>query len=700
MLRIVFTIAIIALFTILTHAQKVRIITDTTKIEDIIIDEVTVKSPKEMPLVREVPASISLISARMLENNEIKSIADISSTVPNFFMIDYGSKLQSPVFIRGIGSRLGAPSVGLYVDNVPFSEKTSFGFDFFDIERIEVLRGPQGTLYGRNTMGGTINIFSKSPLHYDETNLSVSAGNYGYFNGNINHYNKVSDKFGYSISANYNSHNGYFTNNFNGKPADDQYSASGRFRLVWQISEKLSVENISSYEKSEQYGFPYAVYNTESSSAGDVDYNDESGYKRDMFSNGLVLKYRNDAFELLSTTSYTYYDGLMDADQDYTAAPIYYFHTGDIQNMISQELVFKSVNDTRYNWLFGAYGFYQNMDQQTTGDIYAANMEQDIRSNFDISGLALFHQSTFNDFLIENLTLTAGIRLDLEKDKLDYSLAMAVGGGPWNTTVEENYEETFTQVLPKVALKYQFNKSLNTYATVSKGYKSGGFNTNSSIDISEFRSYDAENSWNYELGFKSSMLGHRLYFDAAVFYIDWQDQQIDVPVPGGRGNMKTNAGESVSKGFELFVKGRLANNLEATIGYGYTHATFKDYVVSDELNYNDNSIPYVPRSTLNLGVNKIFKFENSFLNKMVANLNYRGVGEHYWDLSNSVSQGYYGLVDAKLSFVTGKVQLDLWGKNIFDTSYNAYYFEIAQLNNSYVQMGKPATMGVNLKVTF
>jgi outer membrane receptor protein involved in Fe transport len=340
------------------------------------------------------------------------------------------------------------------------------------------------------------------------------------------------------------------------------------------------------------------------------------------------------------------------------------------------------------------------MDQQTVGDIYTAKMEQDIRSDFDISGLALFHQSTFNDFLVENLTLTAGIRLDLEKDKLDYSLAMSVNGGPWNTTVDESYEETFTQVLPKLALNYDFNNSLNTYATVSKGYKSGGFNTNSSIDISEFRSYDAENSWNYELGFKSSMLNNRLYFDAAVFYIDWKDQQIDVPVPTGRGNMKTNAGESVSKGVELFVKGRLAKHLEATFGYGYTHATFKDYVVSEELNYNDNTIPYVPKSTLNVGLNKIFIIQNSFLDKMVANVNYRGVGKHYWDLTNTAYQDYYGLFDAKLSFVSGMVQLDIWGKNIFDTSYNSYYFEIRQLGNSYVQSGRPATMGVNLKVTF
>ncbi|WP_346859184.1 TonB-dependent receptor [uncultured Draconibacterium sp.] len=700
MKKIVLPFVLFILLGTFAKAQNVRIITDTTNIEDIIIDEVTVKSPKEMPQVREVPASISLISARMLENNEIKSISDISSTVPNFFMIDYGSKLQSPVFIRGIGSRLGAPSVGLYVDNIPFSEKTTFGFDFFDIERIEVLRGPQGTLYGRNSMGGTINIFSKSPLYYDETNISVAAGNYGYFNGNINHYNKVSDKFGYSISANYNAHNGYFTNEFNGDPADDQYSASGRLRLVWQVSDKFSLENISSYEKSEQYGFPYAVYDTENSSAGDVNYNDESGYKRDLFSNGLVLKYRNENVELLSTTSYTYYDGLMDADQDYTAAPIYYFHTGDIQNMISQELVLKSVSNVKYNWLFGAYGFYQNMDQQTTGDIYTAKMKQDIQSDFDISGLALFHQSTINDFIIENLTLTAGIRLDLEKDKLGYSLASAIGDAPLNTTVEEDYEENFTEILPKLALKYKFNNSLNTYATVSKGYKSGGFNTNSSIDISEYRSYDAEQSWNYELGFKSSMANNRLYFDAAVFYIDWKEQQIDVPVPGGRGNMKTNAGESVSKGFELFVKARPGKNWEATLGYGYTHATFIDHVVSEELNYNGNFIPYVPRSTVNVGVNKVVEFKNGFLDKMIANLSYRGVGKHYWNLDNSNYQDYYGLVDGKLSFVSGKVQLDIWGKNIFNNSYNSYYFEIAQLHKSYVQLGKPASLGVNLKVTF
>ena len=682
-----------------TKAQNIRVITDTTQTNDILINEVTVKSAKELPRVKDVPASISLISARMIANDEITSLADISTKVPNFFMMDYGSKLQSPVFIRGIGSRLGSPSVGLYVDNVPYFEKTTFGFDFFDIDRIEVLRGPQGTLYGRNTMGGIINVFSKSPLYFEGTNMNLSAGTHGYYNVNLNHYNKISDKIGFSLSGNYMAHDGYFTNEFDGAPADDQYSFSLRGRLVWKISDQLTLENIATYENSEQYGFPYALYNTETNTSGKINYNQESSYKRDLFSDGLIFKYRTEDFELISTTSYQYYDGVMAVDQDFTADSIYFFEIGDNQNMWSQEFVAKSLNNKRYNWLFGAYGFYQTMDQKTFGDLYRSNMQQDIRSKFDISGFALFHQSTVNNFLIEKLTLTAGIRLDVEKDKLDYSMAMSVGGGPWNTAISDNYEETFTEILPKVALKYEFNNEFNTYATVSKGYKSGGFNTNSSV-LLENRSYDAEQSWNYEWGFKSSLANHRLYFDAALFYINWEDQQIDVPVPGGRGNMKTNAGESVSKGVELFVRARPVDKLEITLGYGYTKATFSDYVVNDSLNYNDNYIPYVPRSTVNASVNKTFELKDSFLEKVVAHLSYRGVGKHYWDLKNTLYQDYYGLVDAKVSFFAGKFQFDIWAKNILDTSYNSYYFEISSLHNAYTQLGNPRTAGVNLKVNF
>lgn len=555
-------------------------------------------------------------------------------------------------------------------------------------------------------------------MYYDETNVSVTAGSHEYYNVNVNHYNKVSDKFGYSVSGNYLKHNGYFTNEYSGDPADDKYSVSGRARLVWKLSEKTTLENIASYENSEQYGFPYASFDDATNTAGTINYDQESSYKRDLFSNGLVLKHKTDKTELTSTTSYMFYDGLMSVDQDYTANNFYFFNTGDKQNLLSQEVTFKSISPTNYKWICGAYGFYQTMDQLTTGVInserngQAIKIDQEISSGFTISGLALFHQSTIDNFLVDNLSLTAGIRLDYEKDKLDYLFNRWMNGTQITNTVED-YEETFVELLPKVALKYSFNKGVNTYATVSKGYKSGGFNTNSAV-ILENRSYDPEQSWNYELGMKSSFANNHLHIDAALFYIDWKDQQIDVPVPNGQGNMKINAGESVSKGFELFVRALPFKNFETTLSYGYSKANFTDYevekaVTDDDGNiidyitiaeYTDNYIPYVPRSTFNFGVNKTFEFKNSFLDKMVANATYRRVGKHFWNLDNSVFQDAYGIFDAKLSFKSGKVQFDIWGKNLFDTSYNSYYFVITSLPKSFVQLGKPASFGVNLKVTF
>ena len=117
-------------------------------------------------------------------------------------MPDYGSKLTSPVYIRGIGSRINSPSVGLYVDYVPYFEKAAFDFDFFDIKRIEVLRGPQGTLFGRNTMGGIVNIVTTSPMDYQGNHINLSAGNYGTYSLNAGHYGKINDKLGYSLALN------------------------------------------------------------------------------------------------------------------------------------------------------------------------------------------------------------------------------------------------------------------------------------------------------------------------------------------------------------------------------------------------------------------------------------------------------------------------------------------------------------------
>ena len=184
------------------------------KKDSVLLNEIVVQASRDETKLQNLPNSVSILSTKQIATLNINSLPDATSIIANLFMPDYGSKLTSPIYIRGIGSRINEPSVGLYVDHVPYFEKAAFNFDFFDIDRIEVLRGPQGTQYGRNTMGGIINILTKSPWDYQGTDLNVQAGTYGSYLMNVGHYAKTGDKFAYSLVLNYRHNDGFFTNSF------------------------------------------------------------------------------------------------------------------------------------------------------------------------------------------------------------------------------------------------------------------------------------------------------------------------------------------------------------------------------------------------------------------------------------------------------------------------------------------------------
>ena len=175
-LTLVVTILLILPFTFLSADETQKKEQDTTSVRKYEIPELMIMAPKQSTQIRLMPSSISVMESETIRDNSITSLNDVTAFAPNFFMPDYGSKLTSPVYIRGIGSRINSPSVGLNVDHVPYFEKAAFDFDMFDIERIEVLRGPQGTLYGRNTMGGLINIYTKSPSVYQGTEFLLNTG--------------------------------------------------------------------------------------------------------------------------------------------------------------------------------------------------------------------------------------------------------------------------------------------------------------------------------------------------------------------------------------------------------------------------------------------------------------------------------------------------------------------------------------------
>lgn len=482
-------------------------------------EEVVIRSSaKETNNLWSVPEAVSLITPAKIGNRQIESVKDLSAFVPNLFIPDYGSKMTTPIYLRGVGARSSGQSVAMYVDNIPYMDKSTFDFEFMDIQRIEVLRGPQGTLYGRNAMGGIINVYTLSPFDYQGHKLSVGGGNYGAWNVKVSKLAKLSDRVGLSVGVYYEREGGYFTNEYTGQKVDNGQSAGGRLKLEWKINPRLRAMLASSFDFTDQGAFAYGLYDKESGKINPVDYNDRGSYLRRMSNNSLRFEYRTDKILLTSNTGYQWLNDNMWMDQDFTRQSIFTINQRQRQNSVNQEIAIRSVKDQRYQWSAGAFAFYNHLT--TDGDVLfkedgIRNILQPVFDNIQMPialkirdseipnpgtyrtpsvGAAVFHQSTFNDLLTEGLSLTLGLRLDYEKQYLKYNTSMAVDllatnkpgmppmlppqgvPMPISKTLIGSDDQEFLQYLPKISLKYECTPNIMTYVTVAKGYKAGGYN--------------------------------------------------------------------------------------------------------------------------------------------------------------------------------------------------------------------------------
>ena len=686
-----------------TIAQRLATKSDSTYFIDKSIDEVEIIGVKHITSLNDQPVSVSALTSREIVNREIHSVKELTSRIPNFFMPDYGSKLTSPIYVRGIGSRINSPAVALYVDNIPYFEKSAFDFELIDVSRIEVLRGPQGTLYGRNTMGGVINIFTNKPHSNRETRIRFTGGNYHSYRTNISHNQPITEGLSANISGSFNTLDGFYYNQFTNAKVDQTESYAGRFKLNHTINSSITAEYSVGFDRSMQGGYPYSIYNDTDQEASPISYDSYSYYNRDMVSANALLKIDADKFDLTSISSYQLIDDLQEIDQDFTSSSLFVVDQDQLQHMFSQEIILKSKDqENKVDWLIGAFGFIQNFDKLVNVNygedgILAFGLpgSTTMSKQYDhrIMGAAIFQQTTINNLFIDHLNLSLGVRVDAEKATLDYIYDRTIID---NTTRVEDFVNhlNFINILPKGTLNYEFSKNNMIYASIAKGYNSGGFN--STFEREEDQSFEPEHSWNYEIGSKNSWLNNRIISRVSLFYIDWENQQIYQPVPSGQGSMLTNAGQSVSKGAEVELTGKISGNLRTHLSYGYTNAYFVEYERSETVSYNGNKIPYIPEHTFDIGGSYSHSFEGQFPSGIDIDMNYTGVGKHYWNEDNIAYQEYYGLLNAKVSLVFKAFKVGVWGKNILNSNYNSFYFKA--LGNSYVQIGKPALFGITVDI--
>ncbi|MBO7419448.1 MAG: TonB-dependent receptor [Bacteroidaceae bacterium] len=554
-------------------------ITRVADIEEIVV----VATPKENARLRQQTLSSSSFSNAEIRARGVTSIKSFSTQVPNLYIPTYGSKLTTSTYIRGIGSRINTPAVGLYVDNIPYLNKNAFDFNFAEIDRVDVLRGPQGTLYGRNTMGGLIRVYTKSPFDYQGTDLQLSAATHNAFKGSITHYHRISDKFAFSGGFYFDHQGGFFKNVAkNNEHVDHGNEYGGRIRAILLPSDNTKLDFNINYEYLKQGAYPYRYMGSTTPTTGDrvtyydqVAYNRDGDYKRHLLNTGLNVEHQANHFIFNSVTGFQFVKDNMNMDQDYTPEDIFTLNQKQNSKTLSQEFVFKSKPESRWEWTTGLSGFYQwlktdapvvfrqdgikSLIEDHVNDVFIRLRQQNERmpemsldvtdSQINISGdfdtptanFAIYHQSTINDLGVKGLSLTLGARMEYEKIWLDYSsagpmtfdfnmpmlermpqmaaVAAQLKGMQINPAFTGKLNDDNWEFLPKAALKYDFNARNNIYFSATKGYRSGGYNFQMFSDLIQSKmSADMTAAINEKSNGMMSQMGGEAFAERTVDY--------------------------------------------------------------------------------------------------------------------------------------------------------------------------------------
>ncbi|MCK4347573.1 MAG: TonB-dependent receptor [Thermoplasmatales archaeon] len=610
------------------------------------LETMTVTAQKQEEDVRDVPISTSVFSEIDLEDKMIETVADIAKFTPGLEIVNYGCALKWAPAMRGLYSDYSSrsSSAGLYVDGVPVLDGTGFDETLTDIERIEVLRGPQGTLYGKNSEVGVINIITKKPDNEFRGKVSIEAGEDEKQQLSFNTSGPiVKDKFYIGLSGKHYEQDGFIKNPETGETIDDRKNNYGKINFRWILADALEASLIVSKVK----------YDDEANRMNVIDgakdreiVTDLDAYNRsEVTLTALNISYNiNDKFHLNSVTTSRVYNEKNANDFDYTNQTLFHVFADSEYKRQSQE-VRLNYTGSGFKMLIGAY-----LDQGDT-DIDRTNITfkgtRVIHQEENGNSLGLFTHLTYS--LTKRLSLIGGLRYDREeKDYKDAGMGI-------------DTDETWNEVSPKIALQYQFKQNVMAFATIAKGYRAGGFNVWSPQGYP--LSYDEETLWSYEIGAKSSFWNNKVLLEASFYYMDIDDMQVDTYI-NAQDLYKSNAAQATSMGVDTQIKAKLTKDLQLVAGFSHNRCTFDEY--KDALgDYEGNHSLFSPEYDFNIGA------QYRHINGFFASADIVGYGKTYFDRENKFSRDPYELINAKLGYEMEYFDVYLYGKNIFDKKYDS-----------------------------
>ncbi len=726
------------------------------------VDPVAVTAVKHEQNLSKSAITSTVLDFKSIEQRGIGGIKDIITSAPNFYMPDYGSRMTSSIYVRGLGTRIDQPVVGMTVDNVPIADKNLYDTTLPDIERIEVLRGAQSTLYGRNTMCGVVNIYTLSPLRYQGIKVRAEYGSRNSYKAGASAYFKHKAGMGSSVSAQFAHTDGYFRNHYNSSLLERSNNADLRTKFQWRKN-FLSLDNTLAVSYLRQNGYPYSYVgaadtNKEQHSdlIGKICYNDPASYNRFAVTEGLTARHDWERITLTSITAYQYLDDHMVMDQDFLPLSYFTLEQAKQQHDISEDIIIRSRTQSRYKWMAGAFAFYKHQAMQAPVTFLRDGIDNLILKNINehsgypgeyhwgkadgsqgdtlllgsdfitsTVGWALYHESTLE---AGRWLFTLGIRLDSEHIAMRYhnftdSYYTAIPNDSSKSPAEvalkiddrDRLKKNFMEVLPKFTATYSLNNHNTLYLSLSKGYKAGGFNTQmfsevlqrrikdymglyQELDVLDIITYDPEKSWNGEIGGHFSTNDRRFRADFALFWIECIDQQLTV-FPAGQTTGRMMTNAGSTRSFG--VEASLNYNPIEGLNFGasYGYTNARFRKFIDGVNdYAGNTIPYAPQNTLQLQASYTLQLSSKQFKALTFSLNGYGAGRIYWNESNSLSQPLYATLDGTVRLEGKRWAVDVWAKNITNSHYDLFYFE--SMGNRFLQRAKGATAGVRFVLEF
>ena len=694
-----------------------------------VLEEVIVTAEKKAASMQDTPISIAVFGREQIENLRVQDITDLGSFVPNMQQTPHPSSSTSPLItIRGIGSSDNQitqdPSVAIYVDGVYVARNQGMAVDVAELERVEVLRGPQGTLYGRNATGGAINFITRKPsrdaVEFDAT---LTAGNRDALEGKIAANIPVGENFAGRLSFMARQQDGPVRNAGTGEDtfgAEDRQAM--RADLRWLPTEALDVR--CTFDRSEIAGTsPYIAYTprlpgspafadppTRPSSSSpavsdfrpnDIAINGHSLTVDWKLSPGVALKSISSYRELDDAT----YQDFMSGRAGPTDPAALISSTAMSHDQWSQEFqLLGSAFSDRLEYLLGLYYFEEEADGLGKAHIPASGVDSLTFSDIHNKAFAAYVQGTYTPRVLQDrLGITLGGRWSRDTREAGLTQQVAFQGFVISESSATG-DDTFTDFNPSLVVAYDVNDSANVYAKVVEGYKSGGYNVRASSVAAFERGFGPEQVLSYELGLKSEWWARRLRLNAAAFYTDFDDMQVTLANVANPTTADTlNAGTAIIQGAEIDVTAQLTNNLMVALGYGYLDVDYKKIIDEAGVNHADDYRQSIPAHTYNAQVT--YEFPATPIGAIT------GAAVYSWqsDSLNIVrTQGDYeypgyGLLDARLTlsaipgFAKGELSIALWGKNLTDEEYWTRNYG---LFGGYLLWGEPRSYGLDVTYRF